>query len=76
MNRWVALLLAVIGGAILGYLIAILVFGALWQFAFEGNPLLLAKPASKIAVNLGKIVAWAICARIIYVRLMARKAAG
>lgn len=74
MNRWTALLLAVIGGAAiaLGIMIALAaaVGGILWLYVFGDDPWPSeVETALNIAVPLIGLLLWAVAARLIWLRL-------
>ena len=75
MNRWLVLLIAVIGGAILGYFLLLLVaggvLGVLWLYVFGDDPW----PAWSdyvlgAAIIFGGLASWIFCSRMIWRALM------
>ena len=74
MNRWLALLIAVVGGAVLGYALLLVVgggvLGVLWLYVFGDDPW----PAWTdyvlgTAIVAGGAAAWAWCSWMIYKRI-------
>lgn len=74
MSRWLALLIAIIGGAVLGYVMLLLVaggvLGVLWLYVFGDDPW----PAWSDyvlggAIVAGGLAAWAVCSWMIWRRL-------
>ena len=77
MNRWLALLLSIIGGAIIAYCLLLAVGGAvlgfLWLYVFGDDPW----PAWSnymicTAIVIGGLVAWYASARMIWDKLRER----
>lgn len=74
MNRRLALLIAIVGGAVLGYFVFLFVAGAvlglLWLYVFGDDPW---PEWSDYVVGtvivLGGLVCWFICARLIWLGL-------
>jgi len=74
MNRWLAMAIAVIGGAFLGYAMLLVVFGAvagfLWLYVFGDDPWPeWSDYVLGAAIFIGGLAAWAYCARAIWNRL-------
>jgi hypothetical protein len=74
MSRWLALLIAVIGGAVLGYAILLFVaggiLGLLWLFVFGDDPW----PAWTdyvlgAAIIIGGLASWVFCSWMIWKQL-------
>lgn len=79
MNRGLALLIAIIGGALLGYALLLVVAGGvlgfLWLYVFGDDPW----PAWSDyvlggAIVIGGLLSWFICSRIIWRALTSRMA--
>ena len=77
MSRWLALLISIVGGAILGYALLLLVGGAvlgfLWLYVFGDDPW----PAWSdyvlgAAIIIGGFAAWAWCSWKIWIQLRPR----
>ena len=77
MNRWLALLLSIIGGAIIAYFLVLAIGGAvlgfLWLYVFGDDPW----PAWSnyvigTAIVIGGFVAWFASARMIWDKLKTR----
>ena len=71
MNRWLALAISIIGGAILGYALLLIVgggiLGLLWLYVFGDDPW--PKWSDYVlgaAIVIGGLVAWAWCGRMIW----------
>jgi hypothetical protein len=76
-NRWLALGISLIGGAILGYLLVVVVTAAIWKFGFGDNPWPdRLEPIIGWTLRIAKIATWAICALIIWLRLNPRRRAN
>ena len=71
MNRWRALLIAIVGGAVLGYALLLVVaggiLGVLWLYVFGDDPW----PAWTDyvlggAIIVGGVICWAFCSRMLW----------
>ena len=77
MNRWAALLLSIIGGAILAYCLLLVVGGAmlgvLWLYVFGDDPWPeWSNYLIGAALVIGGLIAWLAAARMIWERLRTR----
>ena len=76
-NRWVALLLAVLGGAVAAYAIALMFGGALvgvlWLFVFGDDPWPgWVEPLASLVIVAGALLTWTIVGRQIWDNLRRR----
>lgn len=77
MSRWLALLLAIVGGAALGYALLLVVGGAilgfLWLYVFGDDPWpRWSDYVLGAAIVVGGIAAWAWCSWLIWHRVRPR----
>jgi len=73
-SRWLALLLSIVGGAILGYAMLLLVgggvLGLLWLYVFGDDPWpVWSDYVLGAAIIVGGMVAWWYCAQMIWRKL-------
>ena len=81
MRRWVALLVAIVGGAIAAYTATLLAGGALmgflWIYVFGDDPWPgWAMTAIELLLPLGGLILWAVFGWLIWSRLTAHRPAG
>ena len=78
MSRWVALLLAIVGGAIAAYTTILLVAGGLlgvgWLWVFGDNPWPhWAMDGLNLLIPIGGLILWALFGWLIWVRLRSHR---
>ena len=77
MKRWLALLISIIGGALLGYALLLAIGGAvlglLWLYVFGDDPWpVWSEYVLGAAIVIGGLAAWAWCSWIIWRQLRRR----